>query len=83
MISESESGSITSASWRPSGQYSPWNSSSQNMAFPSPGDHPNPGIEPRSPALQADSLPPEPQGKCVYDIVKAVHDSSVQSLSHL
>ena len=32
--------------------------------FPSPGDLPNPGIEPRSPALQADSLPAEPQGKC-------------------
>ena len=31
--------------------------------FPSPGDLPNPGIEPRSPALQVDSLPPEPQGK--------------------
>ena len=31
-------------------------------AFPSPGDLPNPGIKPRSPALQADSLltaPPE------------------------
>ena len=35
-------------------------------AFPSPGDLPNPGIEPRSPALQADSLPPEPQGKPPY-----------------
>ena len=31
--------------------------------FPSPEDLPNPGIEPRSPALQADSLPAEPQGK--------------------
>ena len=31
--------------------------------FPSPGDLPNPGIEPRSPALQADSLPAEPPGK--------------------
>ena len=31
--------------------------------FPSPGDLPNPGIEPRSPALQADSLPAEPQQK--------------------
>ena len=31
--------------------------------FLSPGDHPNPGIKPRSPALQADSLPAEPQGK--------------------
>ena len=31
--------------------------------FPSPGDLPNPGIEPRSPALQVASLPAEPQGK--------------------
>ena len=31
--------------------------------FPSPGDLPNPGIKPRSPILQADSLPAEPQGK--------------------
>ena len=30
--------------------------------FPSPGDLPNPGIKPRSPTLQADSLPAEPQG---------------------
>ena len=28
-----------------------------------PGDLPNPGMEPRSPALQGDSLPAEPQGK--------------------
>ena len=31
--------------------------------FPSPGDLPNPGVEPRSPALKMDSLPAEPQGK--------------------
>ena len=31
--------------------------------FPTPGDLPNPGIEPRSPTLQADFLPAEPQGK--------------------
>ena len=31
--------------------------------FPSPGDLPNPGIKPRSPTLQVDSLPAEPQGK--------------------
>ena len=31
--------------------------------FPSPGDLANPGIESRSPAVQADSLPAEPQGK--------------------
>ena len=30
------------------------------LPFPSPGDLPNPGIEPRSPALQADALPSEP-----------------------
>ena len=33
------------------------------LPFPSPGDLPNPGIKPRSPALQADSLPAEPHGK--------------------
>ena len=31
--------------------------------FPSPGKLHNPGIEPKSPELQADSLSPEPQGK--------------------
>ena len=31
--------------------------------FPSPGDLPNPEIEPRSPTLLVDSLPAEPQGK--------------------
>ena len=31
--------------------------------FPSPGDLPNPRIEPTSPALQADSLPAESPGK--------------------
>ena len=33
------------------------------LPFPSPGDLPIPGIEPRSPALQADALPPEPPGE--------------------
>ena len=33
------------------------------MPFPSPGDLPNPGIEPRSPAFQADSLLSEPPEK--------------------
>ena len=36
-----------------------WN----GQPFPSPGDLPNPGIKPKSPALQVDSLPAEPQGK--------------------
>ena len=52
--------------------YSPPGSSSMEFSrqeywcglpFPSPGDLPNPGVEPRSPALHADSLPTEPQGK--------------------
>ena len=30
------------------------------LPVPSPGDLPNPGTKPRSPALQADSLPSEP-----------------------
>ena len=33
------------------------------LPFPSPGDLPNPGIEPRSPALRADALPSEPPGR--------------------
>ena len=33
------------------------------LPFPSPGDLPNPGIEPKSLALQADSLLSEPAGK--------------------
>ena len=33
------------------------------LPFPSPGNHPNPGIEPRSPVLQADSLSTELQEK--------------------
>ena len=33
------------------------------LPCPSPGDLPDPGIEPVSPALQADSLPSEPPGK--------------------
>ena len=36
-----------------------WN----GLPFPSPGDLPNPGIEPGSPAWQANSLPTEPPGK--------------------
>ena len=39
-----------------------WN----GLPFPSPGDLPDPGIEPRSPALQADALPSEPPGKHMH-----------------
>ena len=40
---------------------------SWSYPFPSPGDLPNPGIQPRSPTLQADSLSAEPQGKPPLD----------------
>ena len=33
------------------------------LLFPSPGNLPDPGIKPRSSALQADALPSEPPGK--------------------
>ena len=33
------------------------------LPFPSPGDLPDPGIEPGSPVVQADSLPTELLGK--------------------
>ena len=39
------------------------------VPFPSPEDLPDPGIEPRFPALQADTLLSEPQGSqyiCIY-----------------
>ena len=36
------------------------------LPFPPPGDLPNPGIEPGTPALQADSLLPEPPGKTIF-----------------
>ena len=32
------------------------------LPFPSPGDLPNPGIEPKSPTLQVDALTSEPPG---------------------
>ena len=60
--SESESRSLVSDSLQPHGLYSPWNSPGQNTgvgAFPFCRG----SSQPRSPALQADSLPGEPQGK--------------------
>ena len=46
------------------------------LLFPSPGDLPNPGIEPISPTLQADALTSEPPGKPVIRVAstkKGVH----------
>ena len=39
------------------------------LPFPFPGDLPNPGIEPRSPALQADALTSEPPGKPYFFVM--------------
>ena len=41
------------------------------VAFPSPEDLLNPRIEPRSPTLQVNSLPAEPQGKPLLSKLKA------------
>ena len=38
------------------------------LPFPSPGDLPDPGIEPGSPALQADTLSSEPPGELKHII---------------
>ena len=40
------------------------------VPLPSPGDFPDPGIEPRSPALQAEALLSEPSGKLRDEIIK-------------
>ena len=52
------------------------------LLFPSPGDLPDPGIEPRSPALQADTLPSETPGKPIplKVTVKSEHSVSITSL---
>ena len=59
--------SVTSDSLQPARHLCPWGFSRQEywsgLPCPSPEDIPNPPIEPRSPTLQADSLPSEPPGK--------------------
>ena len=44
------------------------------LPFPSPGDLPHPGIEPRSPALQADALRSEPPGKLRTSWMEAIRN---------
>ena len=46
----------------PSMEFS-WQEYWNGLPFSLPGDLPSPGIEPRSPTLQADALPSEPPGK--------------------
>ena len=53
----------TVARWVPLTMGFPRQESWRGLPFPSPGDLPDPGIKPESPALQADSLPTELQRK--------------------
>ena len=55
----------------------------RGLPFPSPGDLPNPGMEPRSPALQADALRSEPPGFPILYIVVSICHSQAPSTSHL
>ena len=68
--------SVVSDSLRPYGLQlarllCPWGFSSQEywsgLPCPAPGDLPNPGIKPRSPALQVDSLLSQPPGQQLVD----------------
>ena len=52
------------------------------LAFPSPGDLPNPGIELVSPALQADSSPSEPSRK-LYLTALLRYNSYIIQFTHL
>ena len=40
------------------------------LPFPSPGDLPDPGIKPGSPALEADALTSEPPGKPTAEVTR-------------
>ena len=53
------------------------------LTFPSPGDLPDPGIKPRSPALQADSLLSEPPGKPIGHHIKIQKKHLVDGLPKL
>ena len=49
------------------------------VPFPSPGDLPNPGMEPSSPALKAHSLPSEPPGKLnIVEITQTLYNFCLQ-----
>ena len=50
--------------------------------FPPPVGLPNPGIEPRPPALQADSLPSEPPGKPCTSVISPIELPSLFLIYH-
>ena len=49
------------------------------LSFPSPGDLPDPGIEPRSPDLQADALTSEPPGKPINSLVYMLNNKIMKN----
>ena len=53
------------------------------MSLPPPGDLPDPGIEPASPALQEDSLPLAPPGKLLVLPNRAVYGSGTKPAPRL
>ena len=55
-----------------------WN----GLPFPSSGDLPNPGTEPRSPTLQADALLSEPPGKLYVNISASPQQYDKNTLRH-
>ena len=67
--------SVVSDSLRPHGHQAPLSMGFSRqgywsgLPFPSPGDLPDPGIKPRSPALQADASTSEPPGKPILYII--------------
>ena len=58
----------------------PWDSPGKNteVGGHTLGDLLNPGIEPRSPALQADSLPSEPPGKPNFSLLSPKYNMPVR-----
>ena len=53
------------------------------LPFPSPGDLPDPGIEPGSPALEADTLTSEPPGKnCIESSNFTICVSAFSGVTH-
>ena len=85
--SESESHSVMSDSLWAHGLYSPWNSPRQSSGVGScsllQGFFPNHWDRTQSPALQADSLPAEPQGKPRVFISRHISEVKWLSLSKL
>ena len=50
------------------------------LPFPSPGDLPDPGIEPESPALQADSLQSEPPRNAISALYITIMTEDIRQI---